>query len=129
MLALRVRQEHRIGANPVRKACEFSGMVHPGFDNRVLGAVRKTEQRLRHAHVVVEISRGRCGPIAVRRSQNRRDHLRGGGFAVAARDRDDAGAEFAAVPRGDRSVGFDRVGNDELRDVGVDGARDEGCGR
>ena len=66
---------------------DFARVVHAQLDHSCGVAGAQTQQGQGHADVVVEIAFGRKGLLALEGTQDGGDHLRHGGLAVAASDR------------------------------------------
>ena len=85
MLALRIGNHRYRRSNPAHKLGHFSRVADPRFDHGNLRFTIKPQQHHRYADVVVVIFF--CchnARFTDKRTQNRSDHLRGGGFSVAA---------------------------------------------
>ena len=131
MFALRVGDEHHVGAHHVGELRHFARMIHPGFDEPHAVARLHRKKRVRDAEFVVEVSLRRPEGVAEGFLQNGGEHLRGRRLAVAADDREHGTIKPATALRRQQHVRPARIGNDELRHVdgrfafddGRDGAR------
>ena len=123
VLALRVVDQRDGGTHEFGEIGDLADVVHAEFEHG--GAVLPGElpQHQRHADVVVEVApRRQATLVAVRRRQDRGDHLRDRGLAVASGHRDDRQREPRA-PLGCReSERAPAVRHDDLRQVDFDDA-------
>jgi hypothetical protein len=115
VLALRVVDQRDGRPHQRRQLRDLAGVVHAELDDA--GAVRfaQAQQGQRHADVVVQVALGREGSIAVSGAQDRRDHLRDGGLAVAAGHRHQRQRETRAPGRGQLLQRAQRVGHLQAR--------------
>ena len=112
MLALGVVHHGDRRRGDFREQRGFARMVHAQFDHRQLMRGVQTEQRERHADLVVEVAGGRQARVlAERGGEDRRDHFLDRGLAVAARDGDERHAELAAPAARERAQRDARVGH------------------
>ena len=118
MLALSISHQHDRRANPIGQPGHFTAVIHPGFHNGSPTAAMKTEQRMRHADVVVEIAFRSMDVLRTPMScENRLHHLRGRCFAVAAAHRCERNAKAAAPSPRNQSVSPAAVFHHKLRNV------------
>ena len=98
-----------------RQPSDFARMVHAQFNHTQPVRMAQTQQRQGHPDVVVEVATGGqhlvfcCSPGGC--AQNGRNHLRHGGFAIAAGHSNQRQGELAApllrqLPQGRFGVGY-----------------------
>ena len=102
-------------------------MIHPSFDHGGAVLEAQAQKRLRHAHVVVEVAfGGEHSVVAPARAQNRGDHLRRRGFAVAAAHGNEAERVAGAPALGGKPESGAHVRDDNLCNGRLDGPRHNG---
>ncbi len=115
VLALRVVDQADGGRGDGGELGDLADMVHAELDDagEVPGLVvlAQAQQRQRHADVVVQVAFGREGRIGLPGAQDRRDHLRDRGLAVAAGHRDQRKVAAPSPSRRQLAEGAPRVGH------------------
>ena len=115
VLALRIVHQRYSGLGHSSKPRDFSWVVHPHFNNGNLMARVQTQQRQRHANVVVEValsSQHRLGPVG---AQHRCDHLRHRGLSIASSHGNQGQIELRSPAACQRAQSNARVLNDQPR--------------
>jgi hypothetical protein len=109
MLALRVVDQGHRRSGDRRQPRDLAGMVHAELDH--CGAVRRPQpqQGQRQADVVVEVAFGGEAGVALPGTEDRGDHLRHRGLAVAAGHRHQRQDEAPAPGRGELAESEARV--------------------
>jgi hypothetical protein len=132
VLALRVVDQRHRGLRDARQHGDLARVVHAQFDDRGLVRCAQLQDRQRHADVVVQVAGRRVRRVAERGTQDGRDHLRDGGLAVAAGDRDHRAREAPAPSGGQRLQRRQRIVDEDPGDAGLGdamrGDRRDGAG-
>ncbi len=119
---LEVRRRHEghqrvVGLDHRRQSAHLARHVDAGFDDRVAGDTRlDARERERHADVVVEVALR--GEDRRRLAEQTREEILRRGLARAAGDADRLGAGTAAVQPRDLLKRGERIGDDQLRQLG-----------
>ncbi len=123
VLALRVVDQHRLRLDERGQLRSLAGVVHAELDDA--GAVpaavvlAQAQQGQRHADVVVEVARGGEAALAVPGAQDRADHLRDRGLAIAAGDGQQRQVQVAPPGRGELLQRGQRVDDLQARQPGL----------
>ena len=96
VFALRVIDQRHRGCSTVGQLRHFTGVVHAQLQHRHAVVLTQPQQGQWHAYVVVEITLGGQCICGVQCMQYGSDHLRHGGFAVAASHRNQWNGELSA---------------------------------
>ena len=116
VFALCIGDHRHSRTNPAHELGHFAGMTDAGFDDRHLGFTIEAKQHHRHADVVVVVLLGgNDARLAHKRAQDRGDHLRGGGFPVAACHTNYRHRKLTAPGAGESPERLLRIAHDDLR--------------